>query len=79
MIEDKVFSLQLIEGSSDQVIFEHFLYRTLAALRRDSSMSSKDVCILLDNSSTHKHPYLQTLAEKFQVNFLFSAPYSPYL
>jgi transposase len=71
--------MQLIEGSSDSVIFEQFMFHTLGTMRKDPQFRAKNIVVLLDNSTTHKASLLQKLADQLQVNFLFSAPYSPFL
>lgn len=53
MTQDRVVSMQVIEGGTDGVIFENFVYRTLNKLRGDPKTAHKDIVILADNARIH--------------------------
>ena len=45
---DKVEEMQVIEGGTDAIISEHFNYKPLNAIRRDTATRKKRVVILMD-------------------------------
>lgn len=79
MTQSKVVGFQLVENSAGSIVFENFLYETLASLRRQPESRSKRIVVFLDNAQVHKTPAVQTLASKMGVVLLYSAPYSPWL
>ena len=79
MTMDRVVAMQIVEGGSDAVIFENFLYRTVHALRSAHSTKNKRILVLLDNARTHRREHAQNLAEKQGFTVLYLAQYSPWL
>ena len=51
---DKVISMQVLEGGTDGILFENFIYHTLNKLRRDPSTVNKQIVLLMDNATIHK-------------------------
>ena len=60
-------------------MFDNFLHRTLHKLRVDKDTKSKQIVILMDNATIHKHPTIYETARKFKANVLLNAQYSPWL
>ena len=79
MVQDKVISMQVLEGGTDAVLFENFIYRTLNKLRQNAQTGSKHIVIIMDNASIHKHSSVFHTARKMKVSVLFNAEYSPWL
>ena len=73
MSMDKVVSMQVIEGGTDAIIFEHFIYKTLDAIRRDPATRTKRVVLLMDNATIHKSPIIYTTARKMKATILLNA------
>jgi hypothetical protein len=73
MTNDCVISAQVTEGGTDAVVFDNFLHRTLHKLRVDKDTKSKQIVILMDNATIHKHPSIYETARKFKVNVLLNA------
>lgn len=48
-------------------------------LRVDRDTKSKQIVILMDNATIHKHPCIYETARKFKANVLLNAQYSPWL
>jgi len=74
-----VVSAQITEGGTDVVVFDNFLHRTLHKLRVDSDTKAKQIVVLMDNASIHKHTKVYETARRFKVHVLFNAQYSPWL
>ena len=55
MTLDCVISAQITEGGTDHVVFDNYLHRTLQKLRVDKDTKSKQIAILMDNATIHKH------------------------
>jgi transposase len=70
---DKVVSIQITEGSSDSVIFENFLYRTLNSFRQNPKFKDKHIIILMDNATIHKRHTVFETAQKMNASILFNA------
>ncbi len=51
---ERVEGLQIIEGTTDTVVFENFVYNLLKKLRSDKATKSKQIVLILDNVSFHK-------------------------
>jgi hypothetical protein len=51
---DRVVANQVVEGAVDGMLFENFIYHTLASVRNDKELCSKKVLLLLDNAQIHK-------------------------
>ena len=79
MTKDKVISIQMLEGGTDAVVFENFIYCTLNFLRRDPSTANKDIVLFMDNAAIHKKSTVFETARKMKANILFNAQYSPWL
>lgn len=79
MTQDKVISMQVIEGGTDGVIFENFVYRTLNKLRSDPKTADKDIVIVADNARIHHCQRVYDTVLKMKATLLFSAQYSPWL
>ena len=73
MTLDCVISAQVTEGSTDHVVFDNFLHRTLQKLRVDKETKSKQIVILMDNATIHKHPTVYETARSFKANVLLNA------
>jgi transposase len=73
MTFDCVISAQITEGGTDHVVFDNFLHRTLHKLRVDGATKSKQIVILMDNASIHKHQVIYETARKFRANILLNA------
>lgn len=69
----------MIEGGTDAVIFENFIYRTLNKLRNDPRTAHKDIVLLVDNARIHKGSIVNETVRKMKATLLFSAQYSPWL
>ena len=68
-----------MEGGTDAVLFENFVYRTLDSLRRDLLTGENQIVILMDNSTIHKRPSIYRTARRMKANILLNAQYSPWL
>jgi len=79
MTFDCVISAQITEGGTDHVVFDNFLHRTLHKLRVDGETKNKQIVILMDNATIHKHQIIYETARKFRANILLNAQYSPWL
>jgi hypothetical protein len=77
--QDRLVGFQVVEGGSDSVLFENFLYRVLMQLRKDQRTRRRRIVVYLDNARTHKSPMLTRLAQKTGVTFLYSPQYSPWM
>ena len=51
---DKVISMQVLEGGTDAILFENFIYHTLNKLLKDPSTANKQIVLLMDNAIIHK-------------------------
>ena len=51
---DKVISMQVLEESTDAILFENFIYHTLNKLRKDPATANKQIVLLMDNATIHK-------------------------
>lgn len=69
----------MIEGAVDSVLFENFVYHTLRCIRGDPRLARKTVILYMDNAVIHKHQFVLETAQKFKVNVMFNAQYSPWL
>ena len=63
----------------DAVIFDNFIYQTLRNIRSDEKTKHKEVVLLMDNATIHKHQLVMETVMKMKVNVLFNAEYSPWL
>ena len=54
MSQDKVISMQVLEGGTDAILFENFIYNTLNKLRKDPSKTNKQIVLLMDNETIDK-------------------------
>ena len=79
MTESCVIAAQITEGGTDAVVFENFLHRILSKLRVDGETKNKQIVVLMDNATIHKHESVYATARKFKVNVLLNAQYSPWL
>ena len=73
MSMDKLVAMQVIEGGTDAIIFEHFIYRTLNAIHREPATSSKRVVLLMDNATIHKSPIIYATAQRMKATILLNA------
>jgi transposase len=69
----------MLEGGTDSVFFENFIYNMLDKLRRDPSTANKDIVLLMDNAAIHKKSIVFETARRMKANILFNAEYSPWL
>ena len=79
MSTDKIVAAQIVEGTGDGALFEHFLFKLLTRLRRDQQTKSKVIVVYLDNARVHNHPRVVEMAARLRVTILFQAEYSPQL
>lgn len=79
MTLDCVISAQITEGGTDHVVFDNFLHRTLHKLRADKETKARQIVVLMDNATIHKHPSVYETARRFKANVLLNAQYSPWL
>jgi transposase len=79
LLEDEVIAMQFVEGASDSVVFENFLYHTLHHLRSHEDYKHRPIVALVDNARTHSHAGLATLARKMKTTIVYNAQYSPWL
>ena len=70
---DKVVAMQVIEGGTDAIISEHFNYKLLNAIRRDTATRRKRVVILMDNATNHKSPNIIATARTMKATILLNA------
>ena len=69
----------MLEGGTDSVFFENFIYNMLDKLRRDPSTANKDIVLLMDNAAIQKKSIVFETARRMKANILFNAEYSPWL
>ncbi len=79
MTIQNVISMQVVEGGTDAVIFENFLFRTLESIRRSPTTRNKPIVILMDNAVIHKTPVVYNTAKRMNATLLLNAEYSPWL
>ena len=79
MTIQNVISMQVVEGGTDAVIFENFLFRTLESIRRSPTTRNKPIVILMDNAVIHKTPVVYNTAKTMNATLLLNAEYSPWL
>ena len=79
MTTRNVVSMQVVEGGTDAVLFENFLFTTLDSLRRSPSTKDKHIVILMDNATIHKTSIVYQAALKMKATVLLNAQYSPWL
>lgn len=77
--QDRVISIQVIEGWTDGVIFENFFCCTLNKLRSDPKTAEKDIVIVADNARLYHCQSIYDNVPKMMATLLFSAQYSPWL
>lgn len=70
---------QLIEGANDRVTFENFFFQLAQSLRSQPRSCNRDIVVVMDNATIHKHEMIRKVAARFQVGVLFLAEYSPWL
>ena len=46
--------MQVLEGGTDAILFENFIYYTLNKLRKDPATANKQIVLLMDNATIHK-------------------------
>lgn len=61
------------------MIYEKFIFDTLAKLRADPRTCDQRIVLLMDNVAFHKHESVMQTAMQFKVNVLFNVEYSPML
>lgn len=74
-----MIAAQVTEGGTDAVVFENFIFRVLHKLRVDRDTKNKQIVLLMDNATIHKHECVYATARKFKANVLLNAQYSPWL
>ena len=74
-----VISMQVVEGGTDAVIFENFIFRTLDSIRRSPSTCNKHIVILMDNAVIHKTQAVYDTARMMNATLLLNAEYSSWL
>ena len=79
MTIQNVISMQVVEGGTDAVIFENFLFRTLERIRRSPTTRNKPIVILMYNAVIHKTPVVYNTAKRMNATLLLNAEYSPWL
>jgi len=55
MTESCVLAAQITEGGTDAVVFENFIFKLLHKLRIDKETKGKQIVLLMDNATIHKH------------------------
>jgi len=55
MTESCVLAAQITEGGTDAVVFENFIFKLLNKLRIDKETKGKQIVLLMDNATIHKH------------------------
>ena len=73
MTINHVISMQIVEGGTDAVVFENFLFRTLDSLRRIPANRDKHIVVLMDNATIHKSPVVYNTGHKMKVTLLMNA------
>jgi hypothetical protein len=73
LTQDCVLAAQITEGGTDAVVFDNFLHQLLTKLRTDKATKSKNIVVLMDNATIHKHSSIYATARKFKVNLLLNA------
>ena len=79
MTIQNVISMQVVEGGTDAVIFENFVFRTLESIRRSPTTRNKPIVILMDNAVIHKTPVVYNTAKRMNATLLVNSEYSPWL
>ena len=74
-----VISNQIIEGGVDSVVFENYIYHTLASIRNNPDLAHRQVVLLMDNVNFHHSEAVIETAKMLKVSVLFNAEYSPQL
>jgi hypothetical protein len=72
LLEDEVISMQFVEGASDLVVFENFLYYTLDHLRSHEKYKHRPIVALVDNARTHSHEEIG----KMKTTIIYNAQWS---
>ena len=70
-----VISMQIVEGGTDAVVFESFLFKTLHSVWRIPANREKHI-VLMENATIHKSPVVYNTARKIKVTLLVNAQYS---
>ncbi len=65
--------MQVVEGGTDAVIFENFLFTTLDSLRRNPLSKDKHIVVLMDNATIHKTAIVYQAAIKMKATVLLNA------
>ncbi len=73
MTTSNVISMQVVEGGTDAVVFENFLFKTLDSLRRSPANRDKQIVVLIDNATIHKSPIVYDTARRMKVTLLLNA------
>ena len=73
MTINQIISMQIVEGGTDAVVFENFLFRTLDSLRRIPANRDKHIVVLVDNATIYKNPVVYNTARKMKVTLLMNA------
>jgi hypothetical protein len=71
--QDQVLGMQVIEGGTDAVIFENFIYHCLKKLRTDPLTRHKHVVVLMDNATIHKHSSVKETIVQLKATLLLNA------
>lgn len=50
-----MIGMQIIEGTTDSVLYENFIYQILHSVISDGKSKNKHIVILMDNAVIHKH------------------------
>ena len=79
MTINHVISMQIVEGGTDAVVFENFLFKTLDSLRWIPANRDKPIVVLMDNATIHKSPVVYNTACKMKVTLMLNSQYSPWL
>lgn len=75
--QDRVAALQIVEGTTDALLFEAFMGKLLMSLREDPTTGNRPIVVQLDNVGFHKTDMVKATIKAFGVTCLFSAAYSP--
>ena len=73
MTTSNVISMQVVEGGTDAVIFENFLFKTLDSLRWSPGNRYKQIVVLIDNATIHKSFIVYDTARRMKVTLLLNA------
>ena len=78
MTIQNVISMQVVEGGTDAVIFENFLFQILESIRRSPTTRNKPIVILMCKAVIHKTPVIYNTAKRMNITLQLNAEYTPW-